>query len=78
MLFRSNAIYNIDGLTFQDSLDDFWLNANPPDKALFAAFRQCYIKQTQINGSFYNQQGMAMAVSASIEKLLETDSGIEI
>lgn len=68
------AIYNIDGLTFQGSLDDFWANASPPDKALFAAFRQCYIKQTQINGSFYNQQGIAMAVSASVKKLLEADS----
>ena len=68
------AIYNIDGLTFQGSLDDFWANASPPDKALFAAFRQCYIKQTQINGSFYNQKGIAMAVSASVKKLLKANS----
>ncbi len=68
-----SAIYNIEGLTFQGSLDDFWQNNSPPDKALFAAFRQCYIKHTQINGSFYNQQGIAMAVSASVEKLLRTD-----
>ena len=68
------AIYNIDGLTFQGSLDDFWANASPPDKALFAAFRQCYIKQTQINGSFYNQQGIAMAVSGSVKKLLKIET----
>lgn len=68
------AIYNIEGLTFQGSLDEFWQNANPPDKALFAAFRQCYITRTQINGSFYNQKGISMAVSASIKKLLNTDT----
>ena len=67
-----SAIYNIDGLTYQGSLDDFWLNGSRPDKALFAAFRQCYIKHTQINGSFYNRQGIAMAASASIKKLLKS------
>lgn len=65
-----SAIYNIEGLTFQGSLDDFWLKATPPNKELFAAFRQCYIRNTQINGSFYNQKGIAMAVKASLPKLL--------
>lgn len=65
-----SAIYNIEGLTFQGDLDDFWLNAVPPNKELFAAFRQCYIKQTQVNGSFYNRKGIAMAVASSIPKLL--------
>lgn len=68
-----SAIYNIKGLTFQGSLDDFWLNASPPNKELFEAFRQCYITNTQMNGSFYNQKGIAMAVSASIKKLLNQD-----
>jgi len=69
-----SAIYNIDGLTFQGSLDNFWLNASPPDKAIFAAFRQCYIKHTQINGSFYNRRGIEMAVANSVKKLLNIDS----
>ncbi|MGK0272875.1 MAG: capsular polysaccharide export protein [Cocleimonas sp.] len=72
LIALGSAIYNIDGLTFQGSIDDFWKNASSPDKALFAAFRQCYIKHTQINGSFYNRQGIAMAVSASIKKLLKS------
>jgi len=69
-----SAIYNIDGLTFQGSLDDFWQASYDgkchPNKELFAAFRQCYIKRTQINGSFYNRKGIEMAVKASLPRLL--------
>ena len=70
VIAMGSAIYDIDGLTFQGSLDEFWQNASPPDKALFAAFRQCYIKRTQINGSFYNRKGIKMAVANSMKKLL--------
>ena len=70
-----SAIYNIEGLTFQGSLDKFWQAAKDgkctPNKELFAAFRQCYIKRSQINGSFYNKKGIEMAVAASIPKLLK-------
>ena len=72
-----SAIYNIEGLTFQGSLDDFWQNAMPPNKDLYAAFRQCYIEQTQINGSFYNSRGIEMAVAGSMEKLLAGDAALE-
>lgn len=61
-----NAIYNMAGLTFQGSLDDFWTQASPPDEALFKAFRASVIESTQINGSFYNQTGIKMAVENSL------------
>ncbi len=61
-----NAIYNMTGLTFQGALDDFWMQASPPDKALFEAFRASVIDSTQINGSFYNQTGIEMAVANSL------------
>ena len=63
------ALYDIKGLTFQDDLDDFWLKARPPDKELFEAFQYSIIKNTQINGGFYNQKGIKMAVSGSVKKL---------
>ncbi len=61
-----NAIYNMTGLTFQGTLDEFWALASPPDKALFEAFRASVIESTQINGSFYNQTGIEMAVANSL------------
>ena len=49
------AIYDIQGLTFQGSLDDFWQGADSfrPDPDLLRRFRAYLIERTQINGSFY-------------------------
>ncbi len=49
------AVYDIDGLTYKGSLDEFWCAAESfkPDMALFARFRTYVIRQTQINGNFY-------------------------
>ena len=61
-----SAIYDMAGLTFQGSLDEFWAQASPPDKALFNNFQQAVIEQTQINGGFYTQKGIEMAVQGSL------------
>lgn len=61
-----SAIYDMQGLTYQDGLNSFWINAETPDKRLFNNFRQTVINQTQINGSFYNQKGIEMAVQNSL------------
>ena len=47
------AIYDIKGLTNQQSLDNFWSNPIKPDMNLFYKFRSYLIQKTQINGSFY-------------------------
>lgn len=61
-----SAIYNMPGLTFQGSLDQFWTQATPPNKALFKAFHSTVIENTQINGGFYNQKAIGMAVAGSL------------
>jgi capsular polysaccharide export protein len=67
-----SAIYDIEGLTFQGSLDQFWTQASPPDKALFDNFKDSVIERTQINGTFYSQKGIEMAVQGSLSKLIDT------
>lgn len=49
------AIYDIQGLTFQGSLDDFWKHAHlaVPNARLYDAFRRYLISHTQHRGSFY-------------------------
>jgi capsular polysaccharide export protein len=49
------AIYDLPGLTFQKSLDEFWRGAEGfrPDRELFTRFRAYVIDHTQIAGSFY-------------------------
>jgi capsular polysaccharide export protein len=49
------AMYDMPGLTFQGSLDDFWVSglSQPPDRDLYTRFKQHLIAQTQLNGNFY-------------------------
>lgn len=49
------ALYDMQGLTYQGTLDTFWQNApaHPPDPALYRRFRNHLISRTQVNGSFY-------------------------
>lgn len=51
------AIYDIQGLTFQGSLDDFWTHAHSsvPDMALYKSFRAYLISHSQHRGSFYKK-----------------------
>ena len=67
-----SAIYDMAGLTFQGSLDQFWAEANPPNKELFDNFQKTVIEQTHINGAFYNRKGIEMAVKGSLSKLINT------
>lgn len=69
-----DAIYNMPGLTFQGTIDHFWTQAIPPNKVLFEAFHHAVIAQTQINGSFYNQKGISMAVKNSLPRLSRGES----
>ncbi|MBO9356750.1 capsule biosynthesis protein CapA [Bordetella petrii] len=68
------AIYGLPGLTFQGELDHFWRDAEPPDMRLFNRFRNVVIHTTQVNGGFYTQAGIKMAVRHSVDRLLERRS----
>ncbi|AKG12812.1 capsule biosynthesis protein [Moraxella bovoculi] len=47
------ALYDIKGLTDQQSLDAFWANPVAPNREFYLKFREYLIEQTQLNGSFY-------------------------
>lgn len=51
------AMYDMEGLTFQGSLDEFWQQAEHAqvDRQLFTNFRRYLIAHTQINGNFYKR-----------------------
>ncbi|WP_199155391.1 capsular biosynthesis protein [Chromobacterium sp. ASV23] len=50
-----NAFYNVPGLTFQGTLEQFWQQAElqKPDPGLYVNFLNYLIYNTQLNGSFY-------------------------
>ncbi len=74
----SDPLYNLDGLTFRGTLDEFWGAGTRPDTHLFNAFRNVLIHATQINGGFYSAQGIAMAVANSVRVLEAEHSPLEL
>jgi capsular polysaccharide export protein len=54
-IVRGRALYDMPGLTYRGSLDEFWVEApeHRPDRRLYQSFRSRLISDTQINGSFY-------------------------
>ena len=63
------AVYNLPGLTFQGKLDEYWVEAVPADPELVAAFRRVLIAETQINGGFFSERGIALAIENSLPVL---------
>ena len=68
----SDPIYNLPGLCYQGCLDNFWTFSQKPDEELFRCFRNTVIHTTQINGGFYCQPGIKLAVNNSL-RFLELD-----
>jgi capsular polysaccharide export protein len=63
------AIYDMPGMTWQGSLDDFWHHGEPPDMHLYQCFLDYVIHHTQINGDFYTKTGIKMAVAGAVQRL---------
>lgn len=63
------AIYDMDGMTHQGSLESFWHDPASPDNHLYKAFRKVVMRETQINGSFYTPKGLRLAVQGALERL---------
>jgi capsular polysaccharide export protein len=69
LIALGTAIYDMQGLTWQGDLDDFWTDAIPPDMALYQAFLDYILHHTQINGDFYTRSGIEMAVAGAVRRL---------
>jgi len=65
------AIYDIAGLTHQDSLDVFWQAPQPVDRALLADFVSALAGTIQLRGSFYNEKGRRAACEEIVRRVLE-------
>lgn len=64
------TIYDVDGLTFQGKLDDFWTSAVPPDRALFDDFRRALAGTIQVRGTLYNPDGLKSAAREMAQRLM--------
>ncbi len=70
------AIYDLPGLTFGGRLQEFWEHHTRPDRHLFQAFRNTVIHTTQVNGDFYTNGGIRMAI-ANCDRLLAPVSPLQ-
>lgn len=76
-LTLSDPIYHMAGLTFQEELDEFWHLPPPPSSELFRCFRDTVIHATQINGGFYCEPGIELAVANAMDILEAEHSPLE-
>jgi capsular polysaccharide export protein len=72
-----DAIYDMAGLTFQGTLDEFWEADFRPDSKLVRLFRNTVIEATQINGGFYTREGIDAVVAGAIPRLEARRSAVE-
>ena len=64
-----NAVFDIPGLTCQDSLDVFWRDPQRPDPELMAAFIRALCGATQIKGGYYERASKECAIAGFAERL---------
>ena len=64
-----NAIYDIAGLTHQGGLAGFWSAPQPPDAALFEAFRKVIASRCLLVGGFFSEAGIRQLVANAVERL---------
>jgi capsular polysaccharide export protein len=58
------AMYDIEGLTFQGALTQFWTAAPTFDPVLWRRFRAYMVTQTQMNGAFYGRDFQSLQSEA--------------
>ena len=76
-LALSDTIYNMAGLTWQESLDEFWQSPQAPDATLFRRFHDTVMHATQVNGGFYCRRGIELAVENAASRLTAEQSPLE-
>ena len=64
------AIYDVDGLTHQGTLEGFWTKPAAPEAEVVEAFRKVVCARTQLNGGFYSRKAIAIAVEQSVRRLV--------
>ena len=64
------ALYDIEGLTYQNCLDKFWGTNFRPDMKLFYHFKRVLQHKTQLNGVFYSAHPWMNAIKNNHRELI--------
>jgi capsular polysaccharide export protein len=63
------AIYDLAGLTDQQPLAGFWTGPVRPDPALYRAFCRVLLDRALINGNYYTEDGLRLAVANAVQEI---------
>lgn len=63
------AVYDVEGLTHQGTLDGFWQNPSPPDANFLRIFIRAIANGIHVRGAVYGRSGRAAFVHNSITRL---------
>jgi capsular polysaccharide export protein len=64
-----HAIYDINGITFQGTLDTFWQDPGKPDALTFAAFCRVLIDRCLVAGGFFSEEALAKVTQGVVARL---------
>jgi capsular polysaccharide export protein len=67
--FLGWTIFDVPGLSFQGTLDDFWTKAAAPEPTLRDAFFTLLCSAYMVRGVYYRRPGLDAAVAATVERL---------
>jgi capsular polysaccharide export protein len=63
------AIYDLDGLTHQGHLDDFWNDPTPPEPGLYEDFRRVLVARCLVRGGLASESAVGELVDSIVERL---------
>ena len=63
------AVYDMEGVTYQGSLDDFWSNPGKPDQEIFGAFRRVLIERCLVAGGFFSEEALEKVMEGVLTRL---------
>ncbi|WP_081504266.1 capsule biosynthesis protein [Sphingomonas sp. PAMC 26621] len=64
-----HAVYDMEDITFQGRLDDFWRDPGKPDPETWAAFRRVLIDRCLIPGGFFSEEALQQVTDGVIARL---------
>lgn len=70
-----NAIYDMEGVTFQGTLDQFWNDTGKPDGETFFAFCRVLIDRCLIPGGFFSDEALSCVAAGVVARLEGGHSG---
>lgn len=69
LLALGEAVYRVPGLTHESGRDRFWTAPEPPDCALFTAFRRAIAHHLHVVGGYYDAEALRHAVQGAADRL---------